>query len=127
MSDKQLPLPGVINDPATYRKLSEPFATAEEANDALQKFWEGVYELRKQCRIADVYMVVGFNVAAEDGEEGRMMGILHAGDEMIREAMSAYAFGREQADRQSRTARLIGKNAVTKLARKSRAIMGMKS
>lgn len=125
--DDQVLLPGFTHDPATYRKLNEPFPTLKEANDSLEKFWQGVYALRVECRIPDLYMIVGFNAVGSQGDEGYMMGILHAGDELKRESMVAYAFGKEQSDRQSNIARLVSDNVVKAMKKVKKEFFGQKS
>ena len=108
MRETQRELPGLVHDPANYRAMSEPHESMEALNKAIEKFWDGVYALRNECRLPDVYIVIAANVMSGDGE-GRVMGVLHAGDEAQREPMTAYAFGGETVERQERIAKYVGK------------------
>jgi|ERR1017187_4388081 hypothetical protein len=110
MADKQGKL---FNDPALYRKLSEPFATLDEADAATDAFLVELRELRAKHRIADVSLILGINVMGEDGE-GRMLLQSHVGDTHLAESMLAYAYGAETALRQERTASLLTARAVTR-------------
>lgn len=91
-----------MSDPQTYRECSEPFATTEEADDAVEAFWAEMTELRKRHKLANVYVVICDSVNDE-----RFMVLAHCGDELMRESMAAYALGTESARRQSNIAKLI--------------------
>ena len=106
MSDTK-PLSEGINDPATYRRLSEPFASVDEAEKAWMAFAAELRELRAKHRIADLLAVAGISFIAADGEESWLPIVLHNGDEMKAETLAAYAFGAEQANRQERIARAL--------------------
>src|SRR5258708_7022122 len=86
-------------DADNYRKMSEPFENPDAANASLQKFMEGVRELRNACRISDVLVICSVNVLYETGGEGRA--IVHGfnGDSQNSESMAAYAYGQESAER----------------------------
>lgn len=127
MSNRQTDLPGLLHDPANYREMSRPFASAEEAEAALAAFWDGLYELRNKCRLGDVLTVVGVNAITTDGE-GRMIAILHAGDQSNAEGLAAYAFGQEQARRQERISELLTKATVVRTgSRRGTRLEGAKS
>lgn len=95
-----------ITDPENYRKMSEPFASADEANAALKEFMAGVRELRKKHRIADVLTVVAVNAKYESGE-GRAITHGFNGNSQNAEGMAAYAYGQESADRREWMNRLM--------------------
>lgn len=82
------------HDPKNYRAMSEPHATPEAANAALELFLNGVKELRRTCRIQDVHVCCAFTVLYGDGEEGTAMSDAHYGDVTRSEAMLAFAFGK---------------------------------
>lgn len=47
-----------INDPLNYRRCSEPFPGAAEANEALAAFFADVKAAREKHRISDVVVLV---------------------------------------------------------------------
>lgn len=51
-----------IHDPALYAEMAVPFATRDEANDALSVFFADLRALRIKHRIADVVAVACVNV-----------------------------------------------------------------
>lgn len=86
-----------INDLANYRKMSEPFPSIEEANEALKKFYRAIEEARKEFRIMDVHIIVKMNVL-RDKTEGTAMTTAHYGNTLEGAPMCAFGLGREQAD-----------------------------
>lgn len=86
------------SDPANYRKMSEPFKTAEEVNDALTGFYEAVEEARKQFRIADVHVIVKANYITSSGSEAAGMTNAHYGNTLESAPMCAWALGQAQAE-----------------------------
>jgi hypothetical protein len=96
--------------PATYLDLSKGFASSEEAEAALNAFWDDLYEIRVKHRIPDVHATCRIVV---DGQ-GDLMTTMHAGSEMLAEAMTAWAFGRAQGDRQERISSLLGNVGITR-------------
>jgi hypothetical protein len=87
-----------IIDQKNYRRVSEPFVNAEQANAAIELFYKEVRELRNKHRIADVLVVCCVNVSYAEGE-GQAMSRSHHGDPLKAEALAAYAYGAEQAER----------------------------
>jgi len=85
------------NDPANYRKMSEPFESIEAANESLLKFYEAIETARKEFHIMDVHVIVKMNVM-RDGNEGAAMTSAHYGNTLESAPMCAWAFGNEQAD-----------------------------
>ncbi len=90
-------------DPDNYYELSKPFESQEVVGNAIEAFWNELYELRNKHRLPDVYIVIRANVK----EMGPVMTTLHAGDAMQAELMTAWAFGREQSDRQAMVANIL--------------------
>jgi len=95
-----------ISDPKLYRKLSEPFPSVDEAENAAQAFAKDLRELRAKHGMQDVLASVGISFIAEDGNESFQILVMHNGDELKSEMLAAYAFGHEQSRRQERIARI---------------------
>lgn len=57
----------VVRSPETYAKLSEPFESNEEINQAWFAFQKELYELRKKHRVRDLTLVLGGSFM-QDGE-----------------------------------------------------------
>lgn len=104
-----------IMDSDNYEEVSRPFESTEEADKAVQAFWDDFYALRNKYRIADVYLCCRFIVKGA----GPMMTTLYAGDEMQRESIAAWGFGRAQSDRQELIMSAIDQ-ACKAVSRKSR-------
>lgn len=56
------------DDPAKYRRNSEPFPSVEASNEALAAFFAEVQAARDRHRIADVIVLCEVNVMTDDGE-----------------------------------------------------------
>lgn len=82
-----------MNDPANYRKMSEPFIGSDAAKTAVLEFSKELRELRQKHRIADVLCVCAVNIQYEDGEEGIQMVTQHHGLGALAEGMAAFALG----------------------------------
>jgi hypothetical protein len=85
------------SDPNQYKKCSIPFATAEEANAAVQAFWDDVYELRCKHNLANVSFVIGDSIA----DSGEFFVCNHIGNSVMYEGMAALMFGQASANRQA--------------------------
>ncbi len=83
------------NDPALYRRMSEPFPDSETANDAVQAFFAGVEKLREQHRISDVLVLAEIGVMT-DGTETRGAAQLFRGSRANIMPMLARAYGAER-------------------------------
>ena len=57
------------NNPSNYRAMSEPFASPDAANEAIEKFFMMVQEARKTCKIQDVHIVVKFHLIQDEVEK----------------------------------------------------------
>jgi hypothetical protein len=104
--DKDL-FTGGKNDPDQYRKCSEPFATAEEANAAVQAFWEEAYELRVKHNLANVSFVIGDSIA----ESGEFFVCNHIGTSIMWEGMAALMYGQASAARQASVRAMLSEGA----------------
>jgi hypothetical protein len=103
-----------ILDTDNYYDLLRPYESQEAAQEAMEAFWNDFYELRNKHRIADAYVILQAPVKSI----GPVMLSMHAGNDLMAENMTAWAYGREQADRQARTAQIYDR-AMTGLTRKS--------
>lgn len=84
-----------VHDPENYRKMCEPHATEEEADDAVQKFYEAVRKARQKYRIADVEVIVMVRVrdSEENEKTGKFFSSAHFGNQLERVGMCAWAHG----------------------------------
>lgn len=113
------------NDHTNYRKLSEPFPNGTAANDAINAFFEELYELRNKHKIRDVYVVVGgcvlYPAEGNDPEiEADFITAFHAGEELKREPMVTWAVGYEAAASRERINKIRAKGNETKSSRGTR-------
>ncbi len=99
-----------FSDPANYRKMSEPHASADAANDAIKAFYDDVEAARKKHRIRDV--VVAVKVATMYGdEEGTAVTGFSFGSSVETVGLAAYAYGKEQAALREEHNRLLAGKA----------------
>ena len=84
------------NDPDNYRKMSEPHKSMDDANEALQKFYDKVSEARKECQIADVLVITKDSSFLSDGTIGLFIQHSQFGNQLNGLSMAAYAFGQLQ-------------------------------
>lgn len=99
-----------MKNPGLYRRMSEPFASAEEATAAINAFFDDLAALREKHRIADVHVIAKTNAIETDGEEHVSISRYHLGDALHAESMCAYAYGAEtQARKALITSLLSGK------------------
>ena len=66
-------------NPELYRKLSEPFETEKEMDEAIEKFSEEVANLREQRGLLNVVVVIG-SAYLKEGEETQIVAIRNHGD-----------------------------------------------
>jgi hypothetical protein len=83
------------NNPAHYRRMSEPFPSADEANEALAAFFADVRAARDRHRIADVVVLCEVSHTL-DGEEVRGAADSFMGDSARALPMLAREFGAAQ-------------------------------
>lgn len=91
-------------DPKKYRELSVPFASQQDANAALNAFFEDLGSVREKHKIANLHVTLGVFVSDAEGNEGGAYACCGYGDSLQWESLAAYALGRLQAER----AELIG-------------------
>lgn len=92
---------------ARYRKASQPHATPEVAQAALEEFYDEVSELRVKYQIRDLYMIYNAAVLLPDGEEKVATGTAGFGDAHIWESMLAAAYGTEKRKREETLRQLL--------------------
>lgn len=95
-----------MKNPKLYRELSEPFASPEAANDAINAFLEDLGAIREKHRILNVLCVVS-GTMIERGEETEYMTSLSYGDSLRRPLMAAWAYGSEKSDADTIMRRII--------------------
>ncbi len=101
-----------VNNPALYRKMSEPHPSPEAANTALNKFLKLVEAAREECQICDVSMVIAMNtlypLSVEDNgvPEGRAQIMYHIGASVHQLPMLAYGYGEASAENRELVAKL---------------------
>ena len=104
---KQLLEDKEIDDTDHWLAMQQPFASADEANEALGKFWDEFYGLRNKYRIASVMVICKCRIRYDDKSVGDVMTSMHAGSSVEREPMAAWAYGYETCNRQETIARVI--------------------
>lgn len=80
------------DDTKLYREMSEPHPSREALNEDLQKFHEGLAELRKNCKLQNIVVIIQTPFLA-DGKEGLGTSLHTLGDRMQAQAMCAYGYG----------------------------------
>ena len=103
---------------ANYRKMCEPFETAEAADEAVNALWKEFYELRNKHHLPDVTVIVRTSYLTKDGEEVDGLLTLHAGSELQRESMAAFAHGQAVSDRQEMMGKFLRGAATDKRRKK---------
>lgn len=93
------------SDAAVSRECSQPKSQQQAAQD-WDAFCEELYELRRKHRIAELY-TVGQQPIVDQENEGVVHGAAHFGDQTKREAIAAWAFGFESAQRQAAIAKIV--------------------
>lgn len=88
----------------TYRELSVPFPSVDEANENVQAFHKELYELRKKYRFRELLYVIESAVIYDSGTESDVRLLGYFGDLNQQEALAAWAFGQASAERQERIA-----------------------
>lgn len=96
------------SNPSKYRALSEPFASAGDADKALAAFWRLVEAARDLHKIPDVIVTVGLSYMA-DGDECDVSTDAQYGDLLRHESLVATTFGRIQAERQALIGKILAK------------------
>ena len=119
MSDKQKALISDDSEDERQRRYTEcrrGFATMDECNSEFAAFQEAVKELRYKHRIAEVHVTC--QLTLQDG--GEFFSDFHFGSWLHMEPMTAWAFGRAQAERQEEMIELAkcARNAVQSRGRK---------
>jgi hypothetical protein len=85
-------------DPANYRKMSEPIPSQEEANKQLAGFMEAVEKARNEFHMQDVHVIVKMNIINAQGNEQGALSSAHFGHELESAPMCAWSLGHAEAD-----------------------------
>ena len=104
-------------DNAMYAEMLKPHESAAKANEALEKFYDELYELRCKYKLADVAVIVQDSVA----DSGPFLWSAHCGNIDSQEVMAAWHLGQMQADRQDRVRRALDSNTIKKAESKKRS------
>jgi len=91
---------------ALYRQLSEPFASLDEFDAAVVRFREAVRVARIEAKLSDVYVIICASAQVTDGETQVITG-LHFGNELLAEGLTAWAYGKEQAEHRELIGRML--------------------
>jgi hypothetical protein len=91
-------------NPELFRKMAEPFPSAEAADAAFQAFAEELGALREKHKVTNVQFVMHASYRTPEGGELQLMNMGHYGDSLTAEPMAAYAFGYEQGRREQMVA-----------------------
>ena len=92
MSEKQASYETSTSDPATYRRLSVPFATEAAAEEALGNFIDIVKAARRTCELPDVHVLIRENHIDSEGVEQVGLSALHLGSSEAALNMLGYAY-----------------------------------
>ena len=92
-------------DPKTYRACQEP-KNESQCNADWAAFAEAVYNARVQFKIPNVLVIAKLNVLYEDGEDGTCHARLMCGSAHEAEALAAWGYGYEEAERRKLIAKL---------------------
>lgn len=106
MKDGEHPEEKDINEDH-WLEMQKPLDSVDAADKAIEGFWDEVYALRTKYRIAGIYVICKVRMVYETGKPCEAFASMHAGNELEREAMTAWAFGREQSARQERMLQLF--------------------
>jgi hypothetical protein len=106
-------------NPERYLRMKQPHETHAAASEAMDKFYEAIESAREQFRIANVLVVIQVPYLAATGEEVEGMASSFLGDARLAEALAAYGYGQEAANRQEMMAKLM-KHAGASFVRRSR-------
>ncbi len=97
-----------IRDPALYRRLSEPYTSEEEANEAMDGFLKEMRTIREKWRIPEVHVAMGCNVTT-DGEESVIMATSSHGDPNRAAIFFGAAFRQARESMEKALERTVGK------------------
>lgn len=90
-----------------YRKASEPHASMDAAEKAMQAFFDEVAELRVKHQIRDVLLICNVCLIEKDDTETVASGTIGFGTQSLFESMAACAYGTEKARNEERIRRLL--------------------
>lgn len=97
-------------DNEMYAEMLKPHESAEKANEALEAFYEELYQLRCKYKLADIAVIVQDSIV----ESGQFLWSAHCGNIDCQEVMAAWHLGQMQADRQDRVRRALESDTIKK-------------
>lgn len=103
--------PEMLGGPDTYQECCVPFPSAEAANEAIQQFWEEVFDLRCKYKLAHVSVIIKDQIAGSGG----FITSTHAGNELEQESMAAWHLGNSSSNRQNIIRKAIGQGTEASL------------
>lgn len=103
----QSALPGFEPNRERYARLSEPFESMDEANEALEAFRGGVEALREEHGVAEFVGAAAGTYLTPDGEVSDFIVPIQFGDAIKAEGIAAWLYGKTAADREALVARLL--------------------
>lgn len=81
----------------TYHELLTPFASKDDSEDAIKKFFKEVTELREKYKLPDVTVIAQYTVMHTDSV-CEFYGITHMGNPANQLTMLAQALGRARGE-----------------------------
>jgi hypothetical protein len=89
--------PDFIPNPTLYDKMSAPYPSRDEANAAMQKFFEAVRKLRVKHRMCDVAVIATTHAMTGTSEDAMITGDF-VGSQKRALDMHAWALGMAERD-----------------------------
>ena len=102
------------NDPGLYRRMSEPFDSADAAQSAWDAFRADIEAAREKHKITEVVVLVQFPYRASEGDEILGGSMLCIGDGMRHEVMLATGLADVQRTRQEMIGSILAKGLLKK-------------
>jgi len=93
-----------IHDPSTYERMSRPFPTQADAEEALNAFFHGVRELRIELGIRDVHIAVLDSIEGDAEVPREIFVDMHIGSSAFAMPMAAAALGAQKGRHEQRLA-----------------------
>ena len=94
------------NNRGLYRELNKPFTSLGEFDAAVTQFSDVVRAARVTAKLPDVYVIICASAQVTDGETQVITG-LHFGNELLAEGLTAWAYGKEQAEHRELIGRML--------------------
>lgn len=85
-------------DVENFLKNQQPHTDADAANEAVNKFFDGVEKLRNECQISNVVLALNLNVTYPSGI-GTATTHMILGSDSEAEVLAAYMYGSLRSER----------------------------